>query len=324
MHTEVTGIHHVSTLSDRIGTSDAFYRDVLGLRRLIWTVNQDDPSMPHVFYGDDAGSAGSEMTVFGLPGAHAARRGTHQFGLTTFRVGDAASLVWWRQRLTDRGVDVSEVHERDGRPTIVFDDPVATRLAIIVDAGAVAAHPFADGHVPAEHQLVGLGYPVGLVREIGPTADFLSGVLGFRLERSGVDPLEPATAFHVFAVGDGPAAEFHVAANPALPRGRHGSGGVHHVAFRVPDVAALVAIGERLDAAGYPHSPVIDRHYFTSLYVREPGHLMIEIATDGPGFDVDGGVGPAHLTLPPGLERERAAIEAGLRRSGQLPTPVPG
>lgn len=312
----LAGTHHVSTLSARIQESDAFYTLLLGLRPVIRTVNQDDPSMYHLFYGDGAGSPGSDITVFDMPQAARERRGNNSITLTTFRVNGRAALEYWAARLHEHEFPHGGIHERDGRLSLDFDDPVGTQLSLIDDGGAGEAYPWADSPVPAEHQIRGLGYVVLSVPFLAPTQHFLTEALGLVHDRQYSVP----DAFdsdrhetHVYRAGAGGAhAEVHVMVRPGLERARYGSGAVHHVALRVPEPADMAGWSERLRTQGHHNSGVVDRHYFTSVYVREPNGVLFELASDGPGFDVDGPLDAGHLSLPPFLEPHRAEIEERL------------
>ena len=310
----LTGVHHVSAISARIGRSHHFYTRVLGLRPVIKTVNQDDPGMYHLFFGDGVGSPGSDMTVFDIRGAAREHRGNNSITRTNFRVAGADTLEWWSARLDDLQVAHAAVAERGGRLVLDFDDAEGTPLALVDDGGAGIAHPWDDSPVPAERQIRGLGYIELTVPVLAPTDRFLVDALGLGHDRTYAVADSPGHEVHVYRVGEGGThAEVHVIVRDDLPRARYGAGGVHHVALRVPagqDMAAWVA---RLDEAGYDNSGIVDRHYFTSTYVREPNHVLFELATDGPGFDVDGPIDGDRLSLPPFLEPRRAEIEARLR-----------
>ncbi len=310
----LTGLHHVSALSAHIGRSHDFYTRVLGMRPLIKTVNQDEPSMYHLFFGDGGARPGSDMTVFDLPHAAQELRGNNSITTTTFRIAGTDALAYWTERLADLGVAHVGITERDGRRTIDFDDAVGTALSLIDDGGAGDAVPWSESPVPAEHQIRGLGYVRITVPALEPTDRFLTLALGLRAERTYAEPEAPEFRTHVYAMGEGgPHAEVHVVVRDDLPRARYGSGGVHHLALRVPTGAHMASWVDHLTAQGYHHSGIVDRHYFTSLYVREPNHVLFELATDGPGFEVDGPIDVTRVSLPPFLEARRTEIEAGLR-----------
>lgn len=311
---ELGGMHHVSALSARIGRSHDFYTRVLGMRPVVRTVNQDAPSMYHLFFGDGAGSPGSEMTVFDLPRAAPERPGNNAVSLTTFRVAGDETLAWWAARFDRLGVARGEPALRDGRRVLDFADSEGTQLALVDDGGAGASVPWEDSSVPSEHQLRGLGYAVITVPGLEGTDEFLTAGLGLRRARAYPLAEEPEHEVHVYEAGSGgPHAEVHVAVRGDLPRARYGAGGVHHLALRVPPGQPIEAWAGRLDALGYGNSGVVDRHYFASVYAREPNGVLFELATDGPGFAVDGPLDGERLSLPPFLEPRRAEIEANLR-----------
>ena len=310
---ELGGVHHVSALSAHIGRSHDFYTRVLGMRPVIKTVNQDEPSMYHLFFGDGAGNPGSDMTVFDIPGAASEHRGNNSITLTTFRVHGEHALRYWSERLSALGVVHGGVGDRGGRRVLDFDDSEGTPLSLVDDGGVGPSAPWAESPVPAEHQIRGLGFTTITVPELAPTDRFLSGGLGLEMRRRYLVPGAPAYEVHVYDIGrGGPHAEVHVAVRPELPRARYGAGGVHHVALRVPDDALIGEWAERLASRGFHNSGVVDRHYFASVYVREPNHVLFELATDGPGFTVDGPLDGDRLSLPPFLEPRRAEIEARL------------
>jgi glyoxalase family protein len=314
---QLGGVHHVSALSAHVTRSHEFYTRVLGMRPVIRTVNQDDPGMYHLFYGDGAGRPGSDVTVFGMPGAAGEHRGNNSVTRTTLRVAGAHALEFWAARLVDAGVYHAGIGTRDGRQVLDFDDAVGTRLSLIDDGGVGDAAPWESSPVPAEHQIRGLGYVEITVPSLEPTRRFLVDGLGLRLTRRYSPASAPQFTAHVFDIGSGGVnAEVHVIVRDDLPRARYGSGGVHHVALRIPAGQAIADWVARLDAAGYGNSGIVDRHYFASVYVREPNHVLFELATDGPGFQIDGPLDGERLSLPPFLEPRRAEIEATLEPIG--------
>lgn len=310
----LTGLHHVSTISHDIQATHDFYAGVMGMRPLIRTVNQDDPSMYHLFYGDGAGTPGSDITIFDIPYAARDRRGNNSIALTTLRVTGTDALAWWARRFDALGVPHAEITTRDGRRVLDFEDRVGTRLSLIDDGGEGAGTPWDASPVPAEYQVRGLGYTVITIPRLEPTHRFLTEALGLHPDHTYPTPGAPHYATHVYSIGHGGAhAEVHVTVRDDLPRAQPGSGGVHHVALRVPPGQTMDAWVARLDDLGYRNSGVVDRHYFVSGYVREPNHVLFELATDGPGFDVDGPLDGEKLSLPPFLEPHRAAIAARLK-----------
>jgi glyoxalase family protein len=314
MDLALEGMHHVSSLSAHIGRTRDFYTRVLGMRPVITTVNQDEPTMYHLFFADGKGSPGSDMTVFDMPHAAPEYRGNNSISRTTFRVNGDDALEYWAMRLAEDGVSHEGIGTRDGRTVLDFDDTVGTQLSLIDDRGAGSSNPWDTSPVPAEHQIRGLGYNVITVPDLEPTDRFLRDALGLREDH--VYPVSgyPNFRVHVYAIGDGPAAnELHVEVRDDLPRAKYGSGGVHHLALRVAGEQSMEAWEARISGLGYRNSGIVDRHYFKSLYVREPNHILFELATEGPGFEVDGPIDANRLSLPPFLEPRRAEIESRLR-----------
>ena len=313
---QLTGIHHLSAITAQIRANNAFYTEALGMRRVKLTVNQDDVSSYHLFYADSDATPGTDLTFFDWPAVRD-RRGTRSIVRTGLRV-DAASLEYWQDRFAKFNVTHQPIVERDARPTLDFEDPEGQRLSLVADDGKLPPHPWAKSPVPTVHQIHGLGPITISVPDLGPTAEVLTDVMNMRRGRQYTLPaIDGAIAdVHVFAMGDGgPAAELHVAVEPNLGPARLGAGGVHHVAFRVPTFEQYDAWFDRLRSLGVHSSEPIDRYYFRSLYFREPGGILFELATDGPGFAADE---PAEslgerLALPPFLEPRRKEIEAGLK-----------
>jgi glyoxalase family protein len=320
---QLTGIHHLTAITARIRDNHHFYTQVLGMRLVKRSVNQDDVSAYHLFYADAVGSPGTDVTFFDWP-VPPERRGTHSITRTLLRVNGADTLAWWAAHLKEHGVATADVVERDGRLTMDFEDPEGQRLGLIDDGGrgdepvAWAASP-----VPAEHQIRGLGPIIMSVPSVSGTADvptdfmFMREVRHYAMAGGAEAPRGSLHAnVHVFEMGrGGPSAELHVAVQPDLPVARQGAGGVHHVAFRTTTEQEYHEWAERLRTLRIPNSGEIDRYYFRSLYFREPNGILFEIATDGPGFAVD--EDPATLgesvVLPPFLEPQRERIVAGLK-----------
>jgi glyoxalase family protein len=314
------GLHHLTAVTGDAVANVTFYTRVLGLRLVKRSVNQDDVSAYHLFYGDEVGSPGTEVTFFDWPHAGPMRPGTGTIAATALAVPGRAALDYWARRLDEHGVAHGGVQERGGRELIAFADPEGQRLELVAADPRPEIRPWAESPVPADVAIRGLHAVTLVVRDLAPTERILTDVLGFR--RAGEYRGAGGAPVVVFEVGPGGSgAEVHVAADPTAPRGRVGIGGVHHVAFRAADDAAHAAWRARVAEAGLGVTEVIDRYYFKSIYFREPGGVLYEIATDGPGFATD--EDPAHLgerlALPPFLEPRRAEIEAGLR---PLPSPA--
>ncbi|BBL78511.1 glyoxalase [Rubrobacter xylanophilus] len=321
---ELGGIHHVTAVTADAPGNLEFYTRVLGLRLVKKTVNQDDVSAYHLFYADAAGTPGTEMTFFDWRWAPPHEAGAGLVSATAFAVPDRESLEWWVRRLDELGVSRGEVREEEGgrRAVLDFSDPEGQSLRLVYDAAGEApeVRPWERGPVPAKRFLRGFDSVELSVWRLGPTEAVLTGAMGFRKvgERSGGEGVPRAAAYEVGPGGPGARVVVVERRDLRLHR-RVGAGGVHHVAFRVPDEEEHRAWRERLARAGLGVTPVIDRYYFRSVYFREPGGVLFELATDGPGFATD--EDPEHLgerlALPPFLEPHREQIERGLR---PLPT----
>jgi glyoxalase family protein len=309
---QLTGIHHLTAITADAPGNNRFYTETLGLRRVKKTVNQDDTSAYHLFFADGAGTPGTDITFFDWPVARE-RRGTHSISRTGLRVAED-SLEYWAGRLADLGVSSGRIVTLDGRASLDVEDPEGQRLRLVAAAQPVG-EPWAKSPVPARHQIQGLGPITISVPELAPTEAVLLQVMNMRKVRDYASPDGDGTV-HVYEMGDGgAAAELHVAVQPDLPVARQGAGAVHHVAFRVPGKPELTEWTKRVGQFRVPNSGEVERYYFRSLYFREPGGNLFELATDGPGFDADEpretmGEG---LSLPPFLEPKRAQIEAGLK-----------
>lgn len=312
---QLSGIHHLTAVSADAPGNVRFYTNLLGLRLVKKTVNQDDVSAYHLFYADGVASPGSDITFFDFPTARE-QRGNNSITRTGLRVAGEASLRWWHARLQKAAVNVGDIAERDGRLTLDFEDPEGQRLALVDDGAKGEGHPWARSPVPVAHQIRGLGPIVMTVPELRPTDLVLTHVMNMKPVRDYPHPESNRDRVHVYAMGEGgdPGAELHVAVRPDLPPAHPGTGGVHHVAFRSPD-ADYDAWADRLSTMRIPNSGKVDRYWFHSLYFREPNGVLFEIATDGPGFAVDEPLDKLgeSLVLPPFLEPQRQQIEAGLK-----------
>ncbi len=310
--TALTGIHHLTAITADAPANKRFYTDTLGLRLVKKTVNQDDTSAYHLFYADGLASPGSDLTFFDWPAAPE-RRGTHSISRTGLRVAPE-SFDFWAARLRDRGLSTDGPRLLDGRTSLDFEDPEGQRFRLTEDQPGTA-NPWAESPVAAAHQIRGLGPITISVPDLAPTEIVLTHVMGMRRVRDYASP-DGEGQVHVFEMGaGGPASELHVAVQPGLPVARQGAGAVHHVAFRIPDEAAMQEWALHLRQLRVPNSGEVERYYFRSLYFREPGGNLFEIATDTPGFAVDEPMESLgqRLSLPPFLEGKRERIEAGLR-----------
>lgn len=312
---ELLGIHHLTAISADISANHAFYTKMLGMRLVKKSVNQDDVSAYHLFYADGLASPGSDLTFFDWP-IPRERRGTHSIARTGLRVGSLDSLHWWDEHLTRNKVNHSTIATRDNRNVLDLEDPEGQRLTLVVDDPGSVGNPWAKSPVPAEHQIRGLGPITISVPDLAPTDAMLTQVMNMRPARTYPHPDDLNTKIHVYEMAKGgPAAELHVAVQPGMPVAQQGAGGVHHVAFRVPNEAEYHAWTQRLKDLRVPSSGEVDRFYFRSLYFREPNGILFELATDGPGFATDEPMETLgeKLALPPFLESRRKEIEANLK-----------
>ena len=308
----LTGFHHLTAVTADAAGNHAFYTGVLGLRLVKKTVNQDDVSAYHLFYADGLASPGSDITFFDWRVGRE-RRGTSSIVRTGLRVPGRDALDWWGERLAASGIAHRGIAERDGRNVLDFEDPEGQRLSLVADPGTEPHHPWEKSPVPRDYQILGLGAITMSVPRLGPTDDCLCRVLGFGRVRGYADA---GAEVHVYAMDGGgeTAKELHVRVDPEMEPAGQGAGGVHHLALRTPDEETYRGWIARLKELRIPSSGAVDRFWFRSLYFRDPSGVLIEIATDGPGFATDEPM--EHLgetlSLPPFLETRRVAIEAGL------------
>lgn len=318
---QLLGLHHLTAITAHATDNHRFYTQVLGMRLVKKTVNQDDTSAYHLFYGDGLASPGSDITFFEWP-VPPARRGTSSITRTGLRVNGMEALAFWEQRLSRLGIAHARLRECRGRMALDFEDPEGQRLSFVDDGGEGQGAIWEKSPVPPAFQIRGLGPVMLSVPDLAPTDAVLRGLLGLTYGGLYREPTIGAGDIHVYAIGAGGAhAELHVAVEPGKNRAQEGAGGVHHVALRVASFAEYDAWAERLAASGYPNSGPVDRHYFRSLYLREPNGILFELATDGPGFDVDEPMATLgeKLALPPFLEARRGAIERQLKSLATVP-----
>jgi glyoxalase family protein len=311
----IPGIHHVTAVTGDTSGNVDFYVRALGLRLVKKTVNQDDVSAYHLFYADGTGSPGTELTFFDWPRSPRARPGAATIAPVALRVPSSSALDWWANRFDELGVGRGEIAESEGRTVLPFRDPEGQRLELVDDRGKPGGKPWEGAAVPSELAITGLHDVTVTSARPDSTAALLTRVLGFR-EVERFERTDPPAVVTVFETGEGGAGTRVRVVAPASPElGSAGTGGVHHVAFRAPDDERQLQWRERIERAGLNVTPVIDRFYFHSIYFREPGGALFEIATDGPGFTVDEPESELgqRLALPPFLEPRRAEIEAGLR-----------
>jgi glyoxalase family protein len=309
------GFHHISGITGKIEQNHTFYTQTLGMRLVKKTVNQDDTRAYHLFYADQRGSPGSDVTFFDWANAAPEKFGNHSISRTGLRVGSSDSLEWWAQRLSEAGIKTSTPEERHNRLTLDFSDLEGQRFSLIADSSADNIVPWTES-VPAEYAIRGLGAVMLTVPQEKPTAEVLTKVMNMDKVAEYTSPNSQTHQVSVYQMTQGNSStELHLEIRPDLAPARPGAGGMHHVAFRVANAQAHAAWLERLSQFGIRHSGLIDRYYFKAAYFREPNGILFEISTDDPGFATDEteetlGQG---LALPPFLEPRRLEITKHLK-----------
>ncbi|EOL48734.1 glyoxalase [Enterococcus phoeniculicola] len=312
MNQQILGLHHVTAITSSAEKIYHFFTDTLGLRLIKKTVNQDDIETYHLYFTDDLGSAGTDMTFFDFPGIPKGVKGTNTISRTSFRVKDDAALAYWISRFDDNQIEHGEISERFGKKYLEFEDFDNQRYQLISDeknTGVAAGVPWKNSNVPAEHALIGLGPGFVTVQNYDHMKLVLEQVLGFK--QTAVDG-----DFYLFEVGEGGnGASIIVEHRTDLPVAMEGFGNVHHLALRVEDREALEFWIKRLNQLEFPNSGFVQRFYFESEYFRAAPGILFELATDGPGFLEDETYETAGeiLSLPPFLEPKRKEIEDYVR-----------
>ena len=307
---KVLGIHHVTAVSAKINQNLDFYTGMMGMRMVKKSVNQDDVSAYHLFYADAVGSPGTDLTFFDWPKIQPNQPGLASVALITLRVPGAA-LDAWEKRLKEGGVEVNRGVDLAGRDRLLFVDPEGQRLALVDDTGlAGETVPWAKA-VPKEMAIRGIfGVDMDSAHP-DSTCKVLTDILGY----------EDVDGARFILNGESHASELVVREPEDRGFAMVGAGGVHHVAFGVRNDEELFAFQDKIESAGFRTSGYVDRFYFHSLYFREPGGVLFELATEGPGFasDEDADHLGEKLALPPFLEANRTSIEANLK---PLPKPA--
>jgi glyoxalase family protein len=302
----IVGLHHVTAIASDPQRNLDFYTEVLGLRFVKRTINFDDPGTYHFYFGDDAGSPGTILTFFAWPGATRGRSGVGETSATSFSV-TLASLAFWEERLLNAGIPAERTGKRFEEEVLSFADPDGMRLEIVGHRDAREANASRTSSVPAAHAICGF-FGVTLCEGGYEKTAVVLATMGF------AKVAQEGNRVRFVAEGSALGNHIDILVEPDLRYGRLGAGSVHHIAFRVPDDAAQLEWRALLVASSLDVTPVLDRTHFHSIYFREPGGVLFEIATDPPGFTLDetaASLGEM-LKLPPWLESRRRAIEAAL------------
>lgn len=309
---QLKGIHHVTAITSSAEKIYEFFTTVLGMRLVKKTVNQDDIQAYHLFFADDKGSAGTDMTFFDFPGMPKGVHGKNEISKTSFRVPNDAALEYWEHRFDRLQITHTGIQEQFGRKSISFSDFDDQQYQLISDQlnqGVPAGTPWQKGPVPLEYAITGLGPLFVRISNFEALKAMLVSALRLKETAQEGD-------FHLFEMGEGGnGASVIVEHNRDLPDARQGYGTVHHAAFRVEDRKELEEWIEWLNQLRLPNSGFVDRFFFQSLYARVAPQILFEFATDGPGFMGDEPYETLgeKLSLPPFLEPQRSAIERSVR-----------
>ena len=308
MHT-VNGLHHVTAIAGPAQENLDFYAGILGMRLVKRSVNQDDPGTYHLFYADAEGHPGTDLTFFPWAQMAPSREG-HGLSSEVSLAIPPGSLDFWSQRLQENGVTLLPLESRFGRPTLPLRDPHGLQVALVENEESLG-RPFTSwkgSPIPQRHQIRGLESARLVERDLARSASFLTNAMGFT-------QLGSENGWHRYGVAGGRSGAYvDLKESPTSNRGAWGTGSIHHLAWRVEDEQHQDEVRTSVREGGSRPTPVIDRFWFKSVYFPEPGGVLFELATDGPGFAVDEDrehLGES-LVLPPWLEPERKSIEAVL------------
>lgn len=303
----VRGLHHVTAIAGPAQENLDFYAGVLGMRLVKKSVNQDDPGTYHLFYADAEGHPGTDLTFFPWAQMAPSREG-HGLSSEVSLAIPPGSLYFWGDRLLTHGVRVTHLESRFGEMALPLRDPHGLRVALVESQDSMGRSftPWNQSPIPEAHQIRGLESARMVERDLARTSSFLTEAMGFA-------HLGTENSWHRYGVGGGKSGAYvDLHESPTSDRGAWGTGSIHHLAWRVDDAEHQLEVRKHVQEGGSRPTPVIDRFWFKSVYFPEPGGVLFELATEGPGFAVD--EDPAHLgetlVLPPWLEPERASIEA--------------
>ncbi|SER35115.1 glyoxalase family protein [Gracilibacillus ureilyticus] len=306
------GLHHVTAITSSAEKNYHFFTYILGMRLVKKTVNQDDIQTYHLFFADDKGSPGTDMTFFDFPGIPKGTHGTNEIFKTSFRVPSDEAIDYWLKRFDRLNIKHFGIKEQFGKKTLSFIDFDEQNYQLISDennTGVKSGTPWQEGPIPLEYAITGLGPLFVRIQDFKYFKQVMERVLLFK-------EIAEEDAKHLFEVGEGGnGAQVIVEENKVMPMALQGYGTVHHAAFRVDDKATLLEWDEHYRKFGFQTSGFVDRFFFKSLYTRVAPQILFELATDGPGFmgDEDYETLGEKLSLPPFLEDKREQIEGMVR-----------
>lgn len=307
MENKILGLHHITAIADNAKRNFEFYTKVLGLRMVKKTVNFDDPGTYHFYFGNEIGSPGTILTFFPWEGIGQGSIGTGMATDIAYSV-PTGSLEFWTERFKQFNVPQNEVIERFGEQILPFQDPDGLRLELVIPVKEDNRKPWISAGTSESTAIKGFHSVSLTVRSIGPTASILIDILGYKLmEQDGTRSRFETDAIDTASIVD-------IIEAPFTNSGRNAAGTNHHIAFRVKDESILMEYREKIERKGLSITPKIDRDYFFSLYFREPGGILFELATDNPGFTKDEPLNQlgSKLKLPKQYEGSRTAIEIHL------------
>lgn len=306
----IPGHHHISMITKNAQQNNKFYRDILGLRRVKVTVNQDDTSMYHLFYGDKTGSPGTELSFFEIPLVGRTHRGTNAITKIGLIVPSEASLHYWVKRFDESGIKHEGISTYTNHPALLFEDEEGLRMALIAAPNTKVSHweTYDQSPVPIGHQIQGMGTVEMTVKNKGKLIRTLTEIFEYKVKEQ-----KESTAL-LQSVKDEMFGEIYIVEQDG-PSEKPGRGSIHHLAIRVKNDEELAYWDEQVKKRGFFSSGIVDRFYFKSLYFRESNGILFEIATDGPGFLRDGDIDSLgeQLDLPDFLEPKREEIVAKLK-----------
>jgi len=301
----ITGLHHVTAIASDPQRNLDFYVELLGLRLVKRTVNFDDPGHYHFYFGDTVGTPGTILTFFPWPGSHRGIHGSGEVSATALTI-PTGSAGYWLERLKLYHVAAELTPKRLGEDVVRFADPDGMLIELIEASPSDAVVPWGEAPVLAQHSIRGLHGVSARLRRSEKTAKLLTEVFGYRRAQETGNRIR-----FVSSAENGIGKYIDLISAPDVPIGRVAAGSVHHIAFRVSSDKEQLAWREKLVDLGYQVSPIMDRTYFHSIYFREPGGVLFELATDPPGFNQDEAVIElgTNLRLPPWMEQARPQIE---------------